>query len=465
MKRILTILLAAALLLGVLPTASAENLTAQQEAVVQTAIAYYLKNPYVQYDSVVITKRGVGDGGVQRNSDRATPEDATADRTVYAVCSSFACMVYLNALGYDMGGGGSFPPTAAMFNMTGDIVVMKYEAGGDMTAAEATQKVQSLVQPGDIFVVRRTTNTGHAMVYVGDIDGDGKGELLHSTTTGGGGKFDMEKGEDKIEPNGAIHNDDAFDTRMSEKELSGDNISGFILLRPLAAGAKNCAPTEAAAQRVKYPWFAYERTVSCGFYGSPATGDDLTYTIKLTNKSTGAYTVPVTETVPDGTALKDAPDAQVSGGKLSWSVPLAAGESKTVSYTVTVTAPRGTVITAGGGTAAGIESNVLRNRVSGKQPDAAKLQNKDAWADAVIAEAPDGLEIADAIYRHALGVDLKLTDAKALLEPCFKIVSDNDMLRSEQISTAAGDGNAMIVDGFLGGKLILTPADERVLEL
>ena len=463
MKRILVALLLAALLLPLVQAASAETLTAQQQAVVQTAIAFYLKNPYMQYGSLALTASAAQAKLIYRNDHLAAPEEATADRPLYSVCSTFCYLVYKHALGYDLAGSVEKCATVNLFVMKGDILVMRYVPGGELPFAEALAELRAAVQPGDVFVVRRKDNTGHAMLFVGDVDGDGKGDIIHCTHGSGGGSFDKNKGVDKYEPEGSIRLDDAFSTRMSEKALSADAIAGFALLRPLAAGAKDCAPMPSAIQRIKYPWLAVERTVSCGYYGSPETGDELTYTLTLRNSSVGAYTVPVKETVPVGTALKEAPGASVSGGDLSWSVPIAAGESRTLSYTVTVTAPRGTVITAGGGSAAGIPSNTLRNRVGGRKVDAEKLQ-RQTWQSAVAAESPEGVEIANSIYRHALGIDLALPSFSALTPLCFQVVGKGWRC-IPTVPTEEGSDRAMLLDGMLGGQYVLEPTADRVLEL
>ena len=80
MKRMAVICLLIAILCT-LPI-SAANLTEQQSAVVQTAVAFYLKNPYMQYDSQSVTDRAPKNGGSQRDGGSITPEDATAERNV-----------------------------------------------------------------------------------------------------------------------------------------------------------------------------------------------------------------------------------------------------------------------------------------------------------------------------------------------------------------------------------------------
>lgn len=73
-------------------------------------------------------------------------------------------------------------------------------------------------------------------------------------------------------------------------------------------------------------------------------GDTLTYQIKVVNPENGDATAEVTDTIPRGTTLaKDANDAYIisdggtfDGEKITWNLNMTAGETKTVSFQVTV---------------------------------------------------------------------------------------------------------------------------------
>ena len=79
-------------------------------------------------------------------------------------------------------------------------------------------RMRSLLAPGDVIVyvqiwkdkkTGRKREGGHAVMYLGDICGDGVAKIMHSA----GGKYDFQKGEDKIESNGTIRIDD-FDAHL-----------------------------------------------------------------------------------------------------------------------------------------------------------------------------------------------------------------------------------------------------------
>lgn len=70
-----------------------------EQAVVETAWAYYMKGAKVQYDSISLTKVSTNHGGNTRHIYDASPEDGTSDSTIYSVCTDFTCSSYYDAIG------------------------------------------------------------------------------------------------------------------------------------------------------------------------------------------------------------------------------------------------------------------------------------------------------------------------------------------------------------------------------
>ena len=70
-----------------------------EEAIVHTALAYYAKNPFMQYDSTHLTDIAAYWGGLIRLCAQSSPELATSDRTFYSVCSDYTYQVYYEAFG------------------------------------------------------------------------------------------------------------------------------------------------------------------------------------------------------------------------------------------------------------------------------------------------------------------------------------------------------------------------------
>ncbi|MEU3072150.1 DUF6923 family protein [Streptomyces laurentii] len=97
------------------------------------------------------------------------------------------------------------------------------------------------------------------------------------------------------------------------------------------------------------PSFTVSKTASVGPDGFVGSGDSVTYTVTVTNNGTVDYTVDNPATFTDD--LSDVTDdakvdpasltggAQLLDGGVSWSGPLAAGATHTVTYTVVVNGP------------------------------------------------------------------------------------------------------------------------------
>lgn len=314
MKKILSLLSALAIFMGcAAPVSAADTLADKQQAIVETAKAFYLKGDKMQYDSVVMTNITANDAVSPRSTNFITPEDATSQRTLYTVCSSYVFEVYRNALGYEFYGDRKLMYTSYMYHKSPkEMVALHYEAAadGEDKRRENIEKVLAALQLGDVIVYLNTSGAGHTMLYVGDVNGDGKGDLLHSTSAGGG-KYDMATGVDKVESSGSIHMDTA-ETFLPGALKSG---KGFCLLRPLQMKELEKFPvTDSAHTRMQYPGMAIERTVSVGRHGSATVGGTLTYTITINNDSDKAYAgLAVEENVPAGATLVSADGAAVSG--------------------------------------------------------------------------------------------------------------------------------------------------------
>lgn len=91
-----------------------------EEAIVNTAIAYYVKNPYMQYDSTHTTDMSAYTGGLIRLTAKSAPELATKDSNFYSVCSDYVYQSYLEAINIQAMGDVNFPfglSTAYLFKM------------------------------------------------------------------------------------------------------------------------------------------------------------------------------------------------------------------------------------------------------------------------------------------------------------------------------------------------------------
>lgn len=293
--------------------------------------------------------------------------------------------------------------------------------------AYATENNYANLRVGDMFV-----DDLHTVMYIGD------GYFLDCY----GSKFDRETGVDEIEKRGVRH------LLTVEYVVSQVSISRLAIMRPLDGRTTdydgnpgndvvNIEIPETTKSRMEYPAIEIDRTVDITPYGTVSKGEEMTYSVKITNNSTDTVfqewyiryckrqdikfqsqvkyeDLTVTETVPEGTEL--VPGSIVGGGnydsktgKITWTIDIEGGASETLSYKVKATADIGATITNDGGYVANIPSNSITNTVGGtklddKQKDSLKsLSQGTAWQN--------GSELAFAknIYANA-GIDLTMSD-------------------------------------------------------
>ena len=292
MKRGICFLLALTLFAGLLPvfTASASALTLEekQRAVVLTAWAYYDKGRSVQYDSMGLSVVPKKHYGTLRSTHEVPPEYATSDETAYSVCSDFTYQVYYDAFGYRCCGDPVLNCTARMSLMEpgkDPVCVYKYNTRpvkkDPARLRESIRQYCALLQPGDIVnIVTREAKGGHAMLYIGDVYGDGVGYILHCA----GSKYNTETGEDAVERKPDTTQAIPGRIRLA-RQLLGQTNDGAIwltpveeylwqisehkfqrilsIIRPLAVITDEEYPmSQAAKGRLQYPRLVCNRTAS-----------------------------------------------------------------------------------------------------------------------------------------------------------------------------------------------------------
>ena len=435
--------------------ASAEDIdwsdrAVRRQAVLETAYAYYLKADCVQYDSTPLMLHRVGVMSSRRTKE-GTPEDATPDKTYYTVCSSFPYETYWNALGYRLGGSSDACYTMALTTRPQEAVVFEYDKRRDRDGSKYVpemMRMRALLEPGDVIVYttfkEQKTKTGttlkgggHALMYVGDVAGDGHNKVMHS----GGAKYQFEDGGyDQVEWSGTIRLDDMDGIFFHGAALKKK--TKIMVFRPLLLPASKYPLTDSAKARYLYPRLRYDRRAEVGLYGSVVSGGTLGYSITLQNFSQKAYTVPVREKVPEGAEFlpqQSMGGLSVCDGKtFGWDIPLAPGEERVVSWRVRVTAPAGSRIVAAGGTAAGIPSNTIETDVVPNRLSAAAAR---AWAEANVhdvtalpdcrvrgwagghrnPEPPRGVRVSDPRARQLMEGDVVVVCGKLAKPKDFRI--------------------------------------------
>ena len=406
MKRLIAFALSGvamgATLRGQTPQASAidwNDPLVRRQAILETAYAYYLKADCVQYGSVPLVvsalHRGESWVSYSRRTKEGTPEDATPDSTYYTVCSSFPYETYFNAMGYRLSGASDTSVTILLTTRPQDCTVFEYDKRLDPDGSKfepEMMRMRELLEPGDVIVYSTIKSQnpktgeadggGHALMYVGDVAGDGHRMVMHS----GGAKYQFETGIDQVEKSGTIRLDDMDASFFQHNSMRSH--TKIMVFRPLVLPAERYPLSASAKARYLHPRLRCDRCVEVGPYGSVVTGGTLGYSITLKNFSKKTYTVPVREKVTEGTEFLPQQSmgglAVLDGKTFGWDIPLAPGEERVVSWRVKVTAPAGSRLVAAGGMAAGIPSNTLVTEVVPRRISAAVAR---AWAEANIRTA------------------------------------------------------------------------------
>ena len=483
-----------------------------ENAAVTAAWAYYFKGGMIQYDSQIISDVSKYFGGSYRVTENVAPEYGTDDTTILAVCSDYCVKSWYNGTGIRVLGDPLDSVTTSIWeNCESDGILAlrwvredyeyterdaKMGVKADSPLTVGTEKAKELFKdwqhnfrPGDIM-----TCGGHALLYVGN------GYVIDCN----GSKYNMETGRDTKEEQGSLtflHKfEDLFVTgkdpqlkNMFQVAETGD-LQQICVVRPSNYLCKDDGDGDlgndkvqdsfyalpvATSTRQQYPGLEINRTASMHPFNSVAAGNEITYNVKISNDSNQkdfltwthfdsakasyqgeAYKdLPVTETIPAGTELVSAEGAEVKDGVLRWTVDLEPGASKTLSYTVKATAPRGGRIVNGGGFVGKIPSNILETDIGGKKLTEADQQKLSAFAKTPLKDWVKTYNIGDCtpsqfankIYQDVLGIDLKLPAEKEIY---------NKLCKPYHLKVAHGQGycESQSFDGWPG--VLRTTVDE-----
>lgn len=551
-----------------------------EEAVVATALAYYVKNPHIQYDSTYLSELFPYVGGTCRLSTLTPPEAATSDKNIYSVCSDYTYQCYYEGAGmeilweearrplgltttevfrmgdnqeytqtcdskvnepitdrdmdaallrwinfdkynesyesntqlftgYGLFESGSFTDytTGITFKddgFEGETHYSYYDAEGNLlTPDEAREKylyphlenMDEVMRPGDFIV----TNL-HALLYVGN------GRILDCS----GNKLDTKEGVDKTEQNGAI-----LAIRIHPYPFNSKNISSVIHLRPtdlFIEGSYDDDPgndiikgvtiPEKTKSRIKYPAMSIDRTVDITPYGTVASGDELTYSIVVSNETDRLATsatkitediiydeiynadhkqvvysgIKVTETIPDGTELVEGSitgGGEYKNGIITWNLDnINSGEERSLGYKVKVTASPGSVIVNDGGMVDNIPSNVIRNTVGGKKisfiPSVDKnelpeLGTNTDFAENILKKAGEDTELpsAEDILSNIFRVNPLMPESSLLMNTEKYVKQTNLFEFEDKVSPEYESISSMLVAGFHGGRRFYAGEKEK----
>jgi len=189
MKKFLAVLLALVSLLSVFSGCAGESAQSdeivlpeqvveetyenRQKAIIETAWAYYYKNPYVQYGNDALTVSGskLGNRGAEWMNN--TPEMAGPQRSIFLVCSRYCYGATYHS--FDIPLFDTWTNCSAVrlgqarISTLQPYVVWTYTSTGDEAEdLKAMEEFLATLQPGDIFAYERKDGTGHSGIWLGD---------------------------------------------------------------------------------------------------------------------------------------------------------------------------------------------------------------------------------------------------------------------------------------------------------
>ena len=392
-----------------------------------------------------------------RRNVNISPEEATAMRRIFLDCSSYVNAVYYNAFGvnvlpYDI---TEKAPTTANFNtyakenQENADVYAYYDNTDTLSASEKADILAELkkgLQVGDVIVYRKKANTGHALIYVGE------GVILHCANSG---SFE-ENLKDPLQSYDQLGSGDVltesvknlFETPSALRYLFSDSYTSFAIIRPLERGL---TPTEQMQKRMTIPSLSIEKSVSANMFTSVYTGDTLTYTVTLKNMGDRKLTgVTLNEFVPAGTAFLSGSEGVIANGEcITWSGDILAGETVTLTFSVTVTSTlKGLKIESTRGNVNGLLLNGLTNTLSGiSREKMDELKAKAAEYIAASKKFDDPIEAAEQLYKDVFGVDIF---EYASVEAALLDIIDTE----NRICNPDASANDMVMENLSGGYLI-----------
>lgn len=396
-KKLLLILILSILFI---PNVKAEELTPKnetldeyQQAVRDVAYAFYYRGTDLTllYDQYNINYSG----SVGRTNNRISPEDITEQDIHYHMCSSYVWNVYYEAFkksnsdGYNLGGlpyetfGTRYQvalvePSSSIkqvftinneqvtknvlatntyynqnmkvtFNDNGTEKVLYYTNKNNEGALQKLnlssedkvrirQEIYNNIQPGDIvatLVDNDGSIGGHAMLYIGNgimLDSTGKGSYnlgtkSNITNTVQMGKFELTH----------LLSDE---TGNHARTVFSPWTTAIAVIRPLnEVRSSEYSISSKTRNRMTYNELVSTKLASVNKYDTVNPGDEITYTIRLENRSSEKdyNNISITDKIPENTEfVKITGDGTNNNGNLSWTVSVPKGQTKTISYTVKV---------------------------------------------------------------------------------------------------------------------------------
>lgn len=387
-----------------------------------SALSYYYKNPYTQYEANAITIEDKAISG--RSHWNVSSQAAEFDEYHYTVCSTFTSCVYKNAFDFDIIASNGLPYNTRDYeSLTGPEVVYLKKPASSAEYQAISDEVKALLQPGDILVAYG--NSGHAMLYLGDVLGDGKNYIIHCWGS------HITNGVDKIESKGAIYLQTADELVFGPKNGTAPNWSltnsvyagKFVCVyRPFASDKFKAQITPEIQSRLDYEGICINKYLDITQYNSVKTGDKITLTVDIENNGKTEYKdLTVIEKLPAG--------AKLVSGELSQKVTVPAGKSISLKYVYEVTGKAGETVKVPQGKVDRIKTREISVTVGYEKLTESQTNGFYKLAKLIATKAETcGTQLAavNDIYKAITGVDVGLpSTVEEYIDLCYKSAIKN----------------------------------------
>ena len=454
-----------------------ETLQNRQKAILEFAWAFYRKNPYVQYDIFNMARVGRRYCGARTCARmNNTPEMAGPQQNIFQHCNFYAYACAYHAFDHEMNGKWEncyVTPLATRGEHAEPFTVwQRTNTGVEAEDAAAMEEFFSVLQPGDIICyVRNRTVTPHVVIWLGDINGDGVGDMINVDGT----PYKLAEKKDPREKNGAVViNTDRW---VCESGVNYFRVPKFFDYFPLLKHisvlryadmkhAEELPLTERAKTRLLFPGLDIYYEVEGGIYGSVVKGEELTYTLKITNRSEKEHTgILVQLPVPENAEVVKIDGNPAENDTVKWTLTIPAGETVLHTYTVKPTGEIGSVIRTGTGYVHAIPLFEHFTSVISAKTDAVRV--KAALQAAAGKEGQDFLDT----YCKAMGISTVIPEADKILQTLYTptVLEEVDMFVPTAAEHLSAEGAALAklqIPYYFGGRYIATECESlRVKEL
>ena len=325
--------------------ADKEGYTDKEKALIATAEAYLLRGDRFQYTDDQTSK----DTYRWEHASRQ-PEDCTVDQYGYSNCAAFVYDVHWATLGlkatgnsktlnttknnaayakskWDMETGTSSSKSVVFYaepmlkDDSGNYVSTLDDAG----KAALKEKIVSVLRPGDIINIRRTTKSGHAMLYVGN------GTIIHSS----GSNYSEKNQTDTHEATARFRMvEDLFDVEVYSETSCIYNLESVSILRLQNHTTKDL-PENTVNRVANMQGIIAEKVSSSAMGQTINCGDEVTFSFYIFNTTNEDKVIPIRDEVAQAATFVSATDGGTcTDGVIAWDVTVPADSRICVSYTV-----------------------------------------------------------------------------------------------------------------------------------